>query len=138
MSLPGLAAVTEHAGLARSEQGNRVLAGSVGHWHSDGHKRVWVKGTVEGCNDGMGDLSDADLLAKIAEADEALDPAPEFGTGLHEALERVSAQFVSAKPQRGGKRTCRDIDCHHSESRHNASGQCRTCGCTDFRVPADA
>lgn len=51
-------------------------------------------------------------------------------------------RYVSAKPVRGGKRSCMTIwrddaglaACHHSESRHNASGKCRSCECTEFMV----
>lgn len=61
------------------------------------------------------------------------DEAAEFNLGHHVHMGEVRdlPPLAIVKPERGGKRTC---DCSHSESRHNASGACRTCGCLDFRV----
>lgn len=145
--------VPEHDGLGFAERGNQTLLGDIGHWHRwtdrGAERRHWVRGTVEACET---DLSDEDLLAKIREADEAIDPMPQFERFadanairfLDEAPEiphhrppNAPTRFISTKPQRGGKRTCMNLvgaDCGHSESRHNANGSCRTCGCTEFMV----
>lgn len=147
--------VPEHTGLGRSERGNHTLMGALGHWHryteNGQDRRRWVKGTVEACET---DLSDADLLARIREADETFDPAPDFTGRKVEPYEislvteepnpEVGVHPVDAvgttvvKPERGGKRICEHTSmgrkCGHSESRHSATGRCRTCECTDFMI----
>jgi len=151
------ASAAVHNGLPRHLRGDKMLLGDLGHWHrQSGNHHSFVRGSLRACKAEMEaeplTESDEALLDQVRAADEDIDPAPasdsmvdlvaaaaEDGKGV--ATEDVPLPFrngagevvewESDKPQRGGKRKCA---CDHGESRHNASGKCRTCDCIDFRV----
>lgn len=91
-----------------------------------------------------GDPTPADLpdnVIRIVRPEVILDEATET-VSFESPSEVVGRTLTITKPIRGGKRSCvttfadGEAYCGHSESRHNASGSCRSCDCTTFRVEA--